>query len=77
MPKFDEVTGEQFLKLYNGKELFKEFIPVIAKMPSVAYIPFYKKQAKDVVGYIIGKGYGDQAAADALIEKFNALYGDK
>ena len=44
MPKFDEVTGEQFLKEYNGKELFKEFIPVIGKMPSIAYVPFHKKQ---------------------------------
>ena len=77
MPKFDEVTGKQFLEDYNGKELFKEFIPVIGKMPSIAYVPFHKKQAKDVVGYILGKGYCDQAAADALIEKFNALYGDK
>ena len=62
---------------YNGKELFKEFIPVIGKMPSIAYVPFHKKQAKDVVGYILGKGYCDQAAADALIAKFNELYGDK
>ena len=77
MPKFDEVTGKQFLEVYNGKELFKEFIPVIGKMPSIAYVPFHKKQAKDVVGYILGKGYCDQAAADALIAKFNELYGDK
>ena len=46
MPKFDEVTGEQFLKEYNGKELFKEFIPVIGKMPSIAYVPFHKKQVQ-------------------------------
>ena len=57
MPKFDEVTGKQFLEVYNGKELFKEFIPVIGKMPSIAYVPFHKKQAKDVVGSILGKGY--------------------
>lgn len=77
MPKFSEVTGKQFCEDYNGKELFKEFIPVIGKMPSIAYRPFYKKQASDVVGYVLGKGYCDQAAADALIAKFDELYGDK
>ena len=77
MPKFDEVTGKQFLEDYNGKALFKEFIPVIGKMPSIAYVPFHKKQAKDVVGYVLSKGYCDQAAAHALIAKFNELYGDK
>lgn len=77
MPKFEEVTGKQFCEDFNGKELFKEFIPVLGKMPSLVYKPFYKKQAKDVVGYVLEKGYCDQAAADALIEKFNALYGDK
>ena len=77
MPKFSEVTGKQFCEDYNGKELFKEFIPVLGKMPSIAFRPFYKKQAVDVVGYVIGKGYCDQAAADALMAKFDALYGDK
>ena len=67
MPNFNEVTGKQFLDDYNGKQLFKEFAPVIGKMPN-------KKMAKDVIGYVVGKGYCTQEAADALVAKFNELY---
>lgn len=74
MPNFNEVTGKQFLDDYNGKQLFKEFAPVIGKMPSIAYVPFHKKMAKDVIGYVVGKGYCTQEAADALVAKFNELY---
>ena len=63
MPNFNEVTGKQFLDDYNGKQLFKEFAPVIGK-----------KMAKDVIGYVVGKGYCTQEAADALVAKFNELY---
>lgn len=74
MPNFNDITGKQFCEDFNGKELFKEFVPVLGKMPSLAYRPFYSKKASDVIGYVIGKGYCDQAAADALVAKFNELY---
>lgn len=75
MPKFNEVTCKQFIEDYNGKELFKEFIPKLGKLPTLAYKPFYSKIAADVVDYVIGKGYCDKAAADALIAKFEELHG--
>lgn len=74
MPKFEEVTCKQFVEDFKGKDLFKEFAPTLGKMPSLAYRPFYSKKAVDVVEYVIGKGYCDQAAADALAAKFNELY---
>jgi len=77
MPKFDEINGKQFCEEYNGKELFKEFVPVLGKMPSIAYRPFYKKSAVDTVQYCLKKGYTDQEHVDMLIAKFNELYGDK
>lgn len=74
MPNFNDITCKQFIEDYKGKELFKEYIPSLGKLPGLAYKPFYSKKAADVVEYVIGKGYCDQAGADALIAKFNELY---
>lgn len=49
MPKFSEVNGKQFLQEYNGVELFKEFTPKIAKLPSLTYKLYYNTPAPEVV----------------------------
>ena len=56
MPNFNEITCKQFVEDFNGKELFKQFIPALGKMPTLTYKPFYKKMAKDVVGLVLEMG---------------------
>ena len=41
MAVFKETLGKDFLEKYNGVELFKEFTPKIAKLPSIMYKPYY------------------------------------
>ena len=77
MPKFNEVNGKQFLQEYNGVELFKEFTPKIAKLPSLTYKLYYNTPAPEVVEKCIKLGRCTQAEADALIAAFNERYGDK
>ena len=56
MAVFKETLGKDFLEKYNGVELFKEFTPKIAKLPSIMYKPYYNKLAGDVVGTCIKLG---------------------
>ena len=77
MPKFNEVNGKQFLQEYNGVELFKEFTPKIAKLPSIMYKPYYNKRAGDVVGTCIKLGRCTAEEASALEKAFNERYADK
>ena len=49
MAVFKDTLGKDFLEKYNGVELFKEFTPKVAKLPSLMYRPYYNKKAGDVV----------------------------
>ena len=77
MPKFNEVNGKQFLQEYNGVELFKEFTPKIAKLPSLTYKLYYNTPAPEVVEKCIKLGRCTKEEADSLIAAFNERYGDK
>ncbi len=66
-----------FWMITTASSSSKEFAPVIGKMPNIAYIPFHKKMAKDVIGYVVGKGYCTQEAADALVAKVQRAFYDK
>ena len=77
MPKFSEVNGKQFLQEYNGVELFKEFTPKIAKLPSLTYKLYYNTHEHEVVEKCIKLGRCTKEEADALIAAFNERYGDK
>lgn len=77
MPKFDQVNGKQFLQEYNGVELFKEFTPKIAKLPSLTYKLYYNTPAPEVVEKCIKLGRCTAEEAEALVNAFNERYGDK
>ena len=77
MAVFKETLGKDFLEKYNGVELFKEFVPKVAKLPSIVYKPYYNKKAGDVVETCIKLGRCTREEADALEKAFNERYGDK
>ena len=77
MPKFEDLVGKQFLEDYNGVELFKEFTPKIAKLPKLAYKPFYNTPTMEVVERCIKLGRCTKEEADNLVKAFNERYGDK
>lgn len=77
MAVFKDTLGKDFLEKYNGVELFKEFTPKVAKLPSLMYRPYYNKKAGDVVEVAIKLGRCTREEADALEKAFNERYGDK
>ena len=77
MAVFKDTLGKDFLEKYNGVELFKEFTPKVAKLPSLMYRPYYNKKAGDVVDIAIKLGRCTREEADALEKAFNERYGDK
>ena len=77
MAVFKETLGKDFLEKYNGVELFKEFTPKIAKLPSLTYKLYYNTPAPEVVEKCIKLGRCTKEEADALIAAFNERYGDK
>lgn len=77
MAVFKDTLGKDFLEKYNGVELFKEFTPKVAKLPSLMYRPYYNKKAGDVVDVAIKLGRCTREEADALEKAFNERYGDK
>ena len=77
MAVFKDTLGKDFLEKYNGVELFKEFTPKVAKLPSLMYRPYYNKKAGDVVETPIKLGRCTREEADALEKAFNERYGDK
>ena len=77
MAVFKETLGKDFLEKYNGVELFKEFTPKIAKLPSIMYKPYYNKLAGDVVGTCIKLGRCTEEEAAALEKAFSERYADK
>ena len=74
MPKFDELTGKQFIEDYDGVELFKIYTPKIAKLPKLAYKAQYSKNTMEVVALCVKLGRCTQDEADALIKAFNEKY---
>lgn len=77
MPKFETLTGKEFIEDFNGVELFKEFTPKIAKLPKLAYKAQYGKKCPEVVELCVKLGRCTQEEADALVKAFNERYGDK
>lgn len=77
MAVFKEITAKEFLEKYNGIELFKEFAPKIAKLPSILYKPYYNKKVGEVAETLIKLGKCTKAEADALEKAFNDRYGNK
>lgn len=77
MAVFKETLGKDFLEKYNGVELFKEFTPKVAKLPSLMYRPYYNKKAGDVVEVAIKLGRCTREEAEALEKAFNERYADQ
>ena len=77
MAVFKDTLGKDFLEKYDGVELFKEFTPKIAKLPSLTYKLYYNTPAPEVVEKCIKLGRCTKEEADALIAAFNERYGDK
>lgn len=75
MPNFNEVTGKQFLDDYNGKQLFKEFAPVIGQdaQHSISS-PSTREWRRTLLDTSSARANCTQEAADALVVKFNELY---
>lgn len=77
MPQFKDLVGKQFLEDYNGVEFFKLYTPKIAKLPKLAYKPFYNTPTMEVVERCIKLGRCTREEAEALEKAFNEKYGDQ
>ena len=77
MAVFKDTLGKDFMEKYNGLELFKEFTPKVAKLPSFMYKPYYGKKAGEVIETAIKLGKCTREEADALEKAFNERYADK
>lgn len=75
MPLFKDIVGKQFLEDYDGVELFKIYTPKIAKLPKLAYKPFYNTPTPEVVERCIKLGRCTAEEAAALEKAFNEKYG--
>ena len=76
MPQFKDLVGKQFIEDYNGVELFKIYTPKVAKLPKLAYKPFYNTPTLEVVERCIKLGRYTREEADALEKAFNEKYGN-
>lgn len=74
MAVFKETLGKDFIEKYNGVELFKQYTPKVAKLPKLAYKPYYNKKAGEVLETCIKLGRCTREEGEALEKAFNEKY---
>ena len=74
MAVFKETLGKDFLEKYDGKEMMKIYAPGVAKLPNLAYRPYYGKPCSEIVQVCLKLGRCTQAEADALEKAFNEKF---
>ncbi len=76
MAVFKETLGKDFIEKYDGVELFKQYTPKVAKLPKLAYKPYYNKKAGEVLETCIKLGRCTREEGEALEKAFNEKYKD-
>lgn len=77
MPQFKDINGKQFIEDYNGVEIFKIHAPKLAKLPKLAYRPFYNTPCPEVVATCLKLGKCTKEEAVAVENAFNEKYGNR